>query len=160
MALGDAIWWAKEGELAGMPMPFLAPARRERMTARLRECDDELPELWDMGIRSVACLLGMRGDRYVYQAAGFQFLCLPIPNGGCPDPKSLETFLKFYHHAPKAIAVHCEAGLGRTGTMIATALISDGWDPTEAIAQVRNAQPAAIETKRQVEFLNSLAEEF
>lgn len=156
MTLADAIWWAKDGVLAGMPMPFMLPARRERMTAPLREFEDELPELWDLGIRSVACLLGMRGDRYVYQAAGFQFLCLPIANGGAPDEESLGTFLKFYHHAPRGIAVHCEAGLGRTGTMMAAALISDGLSPSAAIAHIRSIQPGAIETKRQLEFLESL----
>lgn len=37
----------------------------------------------------------------------------------------------------KTVVVHCRGGLGRTGTVVASALVARGYDPDEAIAIVR-----------------------
>ncbi|HCA46062.1 MAG TPA: protein-tyrosine-phosphatase, partial [Armatimonadetes bacterium] len=46
-------------------------------------------------------------------------------------------------------SVHCMAGLGRTGTMIACYLVSQGMPAEEAIAEVRRARPGSIQTEQQ-----------
>ena len=48
------------------------------------------------------------------------------------------------------VAVHCRAGLGRTGTVAARMLVEHGADPEEAIAAVRRARPGTLETEAQV----------
>ena len=47
------------------------------------------------------------------------------------------------------VAVHCGAGLGRTGTLIACYLVSRGQSAEEAIAKVRQRRPGSIETPEQ-----------
>jgi len=47
------------------------------------------------------------------------------------------------------VAVHCGGGLGRTGTLLAAFLVSQGSDADEAIARVRAARPGSIETPEQ-----------
>lgn len=47
-------------------------------------------------------------------------------------------------------AVHCGAGLGRTGTVLAGALVARGLPAAAAIARVRAARPGSIETPEQV----------
>ena len=47
------------------------------------------------------------------------------------------------------MAVHCGAGLGRSGTLIAAYLVSQGAAPDDAMAQVRSARPGSIETLEQ-----------
>ena len=49
----------------------------------------------------------------------------------------------------KRVAVHCGAGLGRSGTLIAAYLVSQGSTPDDAVAQVRAARPGSIETDEQ-----------
>lgn len=51
-------------------------------------------------------------------------------------------------------AIHCKAGLGRTGTVAALLLIESGLEADAAIAKVRHEHAAgAIETPAQVEYL-------
>jgi atypical dual specificity phosphatase len=47
------------------------------------------------------------------------------------------------------VAVHCGAGLGRTGTILACYLVSQGSTAKEATQQVRTKRPGSIETRAQ-----------
>ncbi len=140
--------------MAGMPMPWLDPDRREDLGGSIDTYDDEMESLWDAGVRSVVCLLNIPGDQRVYESAGFSFLSMPVPNGGAPASEDEARILnEFFRLSPPALAVHCEAGLGRTGTVIAMLLIAQGLGLDDAVSRVRAAQPAAIETAAQMKFL-------
>jgi len=154
------LWWLIPGVLAGMPRPIIHQERRMASNSAVADFSDELPVLYTAGIRAVVSLLNLPNDAKVWESSGFGFLCLPIPDGGAPTLEQADAFVHFVasqRAAQRPVAVHCEAGLGRTGTMLAVYLISEGDSAAGAIAKVRTVENSAIETNRQIHFLEMYA---
>ena len=62
-------------------------------------------------------------------------------------------FLKDCLKADRKPVVHCMMGYGRTGTILAAYLISEGMSANDSIAEVRRKRPGAIETIEQEDIL-------
>jgi protein-tyrosine phosphatase len=155
----NLLWWVIPNVLAGMPMPFIHIDRRLNHGGPLAAYNDELPALYAAGVRAVVSLLNIPTDKPVYESAGFAFLCLPVPDGSAPSIDQVLDFTNFVdgqRAVNHPVAVHCEAGLGRTGTVIAAYLIVKGDTPDSAIARVRASESKAIETATQIQFLRQL----
>jgi atypical dual specificity phosphatase len=56
-----------------------------------------------------------------------------------------------------AVAVHCGAGLGRTGVVLAAFFVARGMTAQSAIARVRRLRPHSIETDEQAEAVEHFA---
>jgi atypical dual specificity phosphatase len=81
-----------------------------------------------------------------------QTIHLPVPDSNAPTQAQLDQGVTAISDALKEgrrVAVHCGAGLGRSGTLIAAYLVNQGAAPDDAIAQVRSARPGSIETLEQ-----------
>ncbi|TYZ62871.1 hypothetical protein PybrP1_012903 [[Pythium] brassicae (nom. inval.)] len=84
-------------------------------------------------------------DRKAFLHAGIKHLDLEFPDGGNPPDEILYKFIRTCERASGAVAVHCTAGLGRTGTMIAAFLIKNlRFTAPEAIAWCRLCRPGSI----------------
>ena len=56
--------------------------------------------------------------------------------------------------------MHCRAGIGRTGTVLAAWLIREGGlSATDAIARLRNINPAYVQTEEQEVFLQAFEQD-
>jgi atypical dual specificity phosphatase len=150
------LWWVIPKLLAGMPMPHVHLDRRLNKGGPLVAHQDDLPVLHAEGIRAVVCLLNIPTDGPVYQTAGFEFLCLPVPDTAPPLMAQALDFVVFVdacHARRQPVAVHCQGGMNRTATMLATYLIAQGSDAATALEKVRAVEPRPCETPRQMEFL-------
>jgi len=74
-----------------------------------------------------------------FKALDFNYLTLPIRDGGTPTADQARQFLKFVTDpANQPVEVHCRGGYGRTGTLIALYRYSvDSWPMQQAIAESR-----------------------
>uniref|UniRef100_A0A8C9TAY6 Cell division cycle 14Ab n=1 Tax=Scleropages formosus TaxID=113540 RepID=A0A8C9TAY6_SCLFO len=92
----------------------------------------------------------VRLNKKIYDAkrftdAGFNHYDLFFVDGSTPSDAITRRFLHICESASGAIAVHCKAGLGRTGTLIGCYLMKHyRFTAAEAIAWIRICRPGSI----------------
>jgi atypical dual specificity phosphatase len=120
----------------------------------LPESKENLEWLRRHGVEIVISLTEAPLRRDWVNDAGILMVHEPIDDMEAPTQEQLDRCVSAIaraHERNMGVAVHCGAGLGRTGVVIAAYLIHQGQAARDAIARVRRLRPGSIETKEQAE---------
>jgi atypical dual specificity phosphatase len=129
------------------------PGNGERLAATLAT-------LREQGITSILSLSEEPLDRALLREFEFDALHVPVEDFTAPQPEQVESAMQFLNarvNAGQGALVHCRAGIGRTGTMLACFLVSRGWPPEESIDYVRLNRPGSLEVYAQEEIVHEYA---
>jgi ABC-type phosphate transport system ATPase subunit/protein-tyrosine phosphatase len=141
-------FWIWPGRLGGMPRPGIVESLEHDVEALAR-----------LGISALVSLEEEATvDGEVLAQHGIQSLHLPVPDMGAPGLEIAEELgrrVDALLRAGGTVAMHCRAGLGRTGALLAAQLIFDGECARAAIERVRGVNPRCIQSQAQVEFLST-----
>ncbi|TVQ48569.1 MAG: hypothetical protein EA371_05350 [Gammaproteobacteria bacterium] len=136
---GDCYWVRPGAFLAGeYPAAATAPAARRRLARLLDAGVDSLVDLTaPHELPAYAHLLQAEAELRGLLPRHRRF---PIPDHGVPEhPDLMDDILAHIDAelaAGRGVYLHCRAGIGRTGMVVACWLVAQGASPEEALAQL------------------------
>src|SRR5205085_3036220 len=92
--------------------------------------------------------------------AGLLVLHVPVEDMEAPTQAQLDHCVSAIRRARAqglGVAVHCAAGLGRTGSVLAAYFVAQGFTAEAAITRVRDLRPGSVETESQEEAIELVA---
>lgn len=142
---GDLSWIIQNKIIA-----FAGPQKQRQVTSEgcyTLTTSDYIPYFESRKVGLVVRLNKKLYDENEFRRVGIEHVEHFYPDGSCPAMSILQSVLKDFESVPehKAIAVHCKAGLGRTGTCIGAYLMKHyKFSAAEAIGWMRICRPGMV----------------
>ncbi len=121
------------------------------------DIDHDLAALRVVGVTLLITLTNSDLPKEALRRHGLRNLHLPIYDREAPSlgqMRMLAVLMSRFLRRGEVLGVHCRAGIGRTGTVLAGWLIAEGLTAEEALRRVRAIDPAFVQTQDQEDFLH------
>jgi len=135
--------WVVPGKFIG----FSGPAAKQKDPDGYRRYtpEDYVPIFKKNGVTMVVRLNNKQYEADRFTKNGIKHRDIYFNDGSCPKDELIEEFIHTAETEKGAIAVHCKAGLGRTGTMIACYIMKHYKFPApDFIGWMRLARPGSV----------------
>ena len=112
------------------------------------QLQSDLNSLRERGIGVVISLTESPLQADLVEARGMAYFHLPVPDMHPPVLQDIIAFIQYVEQSVaegRPVLVHCSAGLGRTGTMLASYLVYKGSNTVDALAHIRAMRPGSVE---------------
>lgn len=140
----ERFYWIEVNRLAGSSRP--GGPRNDRLP-------DDLRELQRHGIGAIVSLTETPLDEDAVLGMNMTYAHIPMIDMAAPTPQQLLSALAAIdsaHAAGHAVLVHCLAGQGRTGVVLAAWRIRQGMTTDNAIGDIRLVCDHAVENETQI----------
>lgn len=130
--------------------------------------EDEFIGFARLGIDKIVCLLedweqlelGLGDEAKLCERNNIEYVSFPIPDRGLPRTNLALILAEELHTeicAGKHVAIHCRAGIGRTGIIAGAVLLKTGKTAKEALALISDARGVRVpDTEEQENWLGSI----
>lgn len=142
--------WLLPGRLAGCPMP-----------GAVLPLEHDLALLRTVGVTVLINMTERPMTQAAIPAAGLRTLHMGVEDRNAPPlmwMKMLLVRIERLLAQGEVVAVHCLAGLGRTGTVLGAWLVREGLTAEEALRRLRAIEPGFVQSPVQEQLLHELEE--
>jgi len=130
--------WVKEGKLAGSGLPVTP---------------DEFRWIVDRGIKSIVTVREVPLPSPWFDGGDVDYLHLMVEDYGAPTIEVLDETVNYIDKnisSGNPVLVHCAAGKGRTGAVLAAYMIKkENLTAVEAIKKIRHLRPGSVQSTTQ-----------
>jgi len=145
------VWRKVHGKITKRPTNFSWLMEEKLAGSGMPTSFDEFNWILQQGIKSVVTMTeNALPEKWVNE---IKYLHVPTPDLTAPDMEKINLAVDFIHENIKnhqAVMVHCAAGMGRAGTILASYLVKyQKYSAKDAIKKIRIERPGSIQSETQ-----------
>lgn len=151
--------WVIPRRLAGMALPTSAGHAGWPRAGGNADLERDLASLKELGVSAVVSLTREPLHGETLARCGLRGLHIPVEDMTAPSPEQIRRAVLYIdeHIGQGGVVVHCMAGIGRTGTVLAGYLVWQGSTAQDAIEEIRVGRPGSVETFEQESSIHRFA---